>query len=89
MAKPVFSVMTIIPTNKGFVWWSIEMDPGTHLDHIYELLKADGVVRCTRLNTVREDQDDRFRVIRGREPMILGKGLVGTITPSHVELVDG
>ncbi len=93
-ANPVFSVMTTIPTKTGFVWWSIETTPGTDVTAIYERLKADGMILCTRVASeprqrLRGADADHARIITGREPMILGKGIVGTITPSHVELVDG
>jgi hypothetical protein len=87
-ANPVFSVMTTIPTKTGFVWRSIETAPGTDVTAIYERLKDDGVILCTRV-TSEPRGSDRVRVIRGREPIVLGKGIVGTITASHVDLVEG
>jgi hypothetical protein len=85
MAKPVFSVMTLIPAKTGFAWWSIEVGDDTDVDAIYEALRSDGLLRCTRVTS---DPVRSHRVIRSREPMVLGKGIVATITPSHVELVE-
>ncbi len=79
MPKPVFTVTTLLPSRSGYVWWSVEADEGADIDAIYATLKNDGLLRCTRLNS--EPDGDR-RVIRGREPVILGKGIIGTIAPA-------
>ena len=87
MAKPVFSVMTTIPTHSGFVWWSIEFDEGVEIADVYEALKRDGIVKCIRIISVPQGSKG-IRLVKGREPFLIGKGLVGTISPSHVELVE-
>lgn len=88
MAKPVFSVMTTIPTPSGhYVWWAIEFEEGVQIVDVYESLKRDGIVSCTRVLSVPQGSKG-VRVIKGREPFVLGKGLVGTVSPIHVELIE-
>lgn len=89
-----FSVTLLIPTGRGgnLVWWPAEApvpaeaDEEGAIDYLNQVLVEDGTLRCNKLET--EMGDNRVRVIRGRVPVVIGKGAIGTITPLHVELIE-
>ena len=89
----IVSITTMIPTRSGFAWWPcelIDVPPGTPDDvavkAAYDLLIRDGLLRVIKLDL--EPMDGRQKAIRGRMPTIMGKGIIGTITPLHIEIAE-
>lgn len=81
----VFAVTTLIPTEKGFVWYPFETDCET-LEELRDRLIQDRVVVGIKYKTGARNQG-RTAVLAKHEHM-LGIGMVGTIAPLHVELDD-
>lgn len=79
--------------SNGFVWWPCEYDVPAGMseyDAIADLCDAlaeDGVINLVKLET--ERREGGVRHIIGRVPIILGKQMVGSITPLHMDLREG
>ncbi len=83
----IASVTTTIPDQNGkMVWWFVEFPEIDDLEHLTEILVEDGVIDCQKLK-VWKMSPDTSRII-AREPLVLGKGIIGTITLPHVNLVE-
>ena len=86
------SVMTMIPTRSGFAWWPCEVDledglnEGEVMDEITDALAEDGVLRVTKLDVEPGPQNDQ-KIVTKRTPSVLGRSMIGTITPVHFKLV--
>ena len=88
-----FSVTLLIHTKSGLVWWPAEYPVPRHLDevgamdYLNQIIVEDGTIRCTKLVTASNEGQGRF--IRGREPVLIGTNAIATITPLHIDLIEG
>jgi hypothetical protein len=82
------SVTTLIPTANGFVWFPAEasVEDYRDLQDIHDALVSEGEIFVQKLITKVENGR---RTIVDREPTIVGRGMVGTITPLHQDLDEG
>ena len=88
----IVSITTLIPSRSGFAWWPCELldvPPETPDDEAirraHEILVRDGLLRVVRFDLA--PADGGRKSVRGRVPTVLGRGMIGTIAPLHVELV--
>ncbi|WP_336801676.1 hypothetical protein [Kaistia sp. MMO-174] len=81
----IFSVTTSIPSKSGFVWFMAEFEQAT-LREIRDVLKADGLIICQKLELEHGAGDSR--VIRSRQEQLVGLSGVLTITPAHFRVIE-
>lgn len=89
----IVSITTMIPTRSGFAWWPCELvgvpantPDDQAIQAAYNELRDAGCLLVVKLDI--EPIDGRRRGIRSRMPAVLGKPMIGTITPMHLELVE-
>lgn len=81
------TVTTMLPTKLGFHWFFMDVDEPT-IEAIYVSLVEHAILRGTRIDTVTGPDRDT-RIITGRKPLLLGIGMIGTVTPiERVTIID-
>ena len=83
----VFYVQTTVLAAKGTVSFPFNAPGIDTIEALFERLKADGVVLGDKLLIGKDSAGDRF--IRGKEPIILGKNVVGMAGAPHFEIPGG
>ncbi|WP_157928734.1 hypothetical protein [Pararhizobium haloflavum] len=81
----VLSVMTVIPSHTGFVWWPVEFDC-EDIDEVFEELDGAGCIKGLKYEG--ERRNSRTLHVTRKVPMILGVNSFISITPLHQTLLD-
>ena len=83
----VFYVQTTVLGGKGTVSFPFQAPGIDTLEALFERLKSDGVVLGEKILTGKYADGERF--VRGTEPAILGKNVVGLISAPHFAPAGG
>lgn len=77
------TITTTIPSRKGngMIWFVFETEAKDMID-VHNRLLNDGCLCGTKVISAEDGSGDR--VVSAREPFIIGKGAVGTISPCHM-----
>lgn len=81
-------VTTLIPTKANFHWFAMEVADAASIEECYQQLVEHGVIRGERLKLDRETQEDTARTVVSRAPIIVGRGIVGTIFSLPFEIKE-
>lgn len=84
----IVSITTTVParTPPGFVWFPLLIPDADTIAAIYERLKEDAVIYGQRIEA--DLRPNGTRQITARSEIVLGAGIIGTITELHFKLVD-
>lgn len=82
----IFAVTTTLLDREGKnVWWFVEFDGVESVEELTEILIEDGIIDGVKLKLTKVSPDTS-KVI-GREPLAIGKAIIATITPAHLNII--